>query len=56
MTIDAFNRQATQFRGLALQAAAAAGADADTAEDVAQETLLRLWQMRDDPRLHNPGG
>ena len=56
MTIDAFNRQATQFRGLALQAAAAAGADADTAEDVAQETLLRLWQMRDDPRLHNPEG
>ena len=56
MTIDAFNRQATQFRRLALQAAAAAGADADTAEDVAQETLLRLWQMRDDPRLYNPEG
>ena len=56
MTIDAFNRQATQFRRLALQASTAAGADADTAEDVAQETLLRLWQMRDDPRLYNPEG
>ena len=39
-----------------MQASSAAGADADTAEDVAQETLLRLWQMRDDPRLHNPEG
>ncbi len=56
MTIDAFNRQATQFRRLALQASTAAGADADSAEDVAQETLLRLWQMRDDPRLYNPEG
>jgi len=56
MTTDAFNRQATQFRRLALQASTAAGADADTAEDVAQETLLRLWQMRDDPRLYNPEG
>ena len=56
MTIDAFNRQATQFRRLALQASTAAGADADTAEDVAQETLLRLWQMRDDSRLYNPEG
>ena len=56
MTIDAFEHKATRFRGLALQAAAAAGADADTAEDIAQETMLRLWQMRDDPRLYNPEG
>jgi RNA polymerase sigma-70 factor (ECF subfamily) len=56
MTIDAFNQQAPQLRQLALKAAATAGADSDTAEDVAQETMLRLWQMRDDPRLYNPEG
>ena len=56
MTIDAFEHKATRFRGLALQAAAAEGADADTAQDIAQETMLRLWQMRDDPRLYNPEG
>ena len=54
MTIDAFEQQAPRLRQLALQAAAAAGADQDTAEDIAQETMLRLWQMRDDPRLYNP--
>ena len=56
MTIDAFEHKAKQFRSLALQAATTAGADADTAEDIAQETMLRLWQMRDDPRLYNPEG
>ena len=56
MTIDAFNQQAPQLRQLALKAAAVAGADSDTAEDIAQETMLRLWQMRDDPRLYNPEG
>ncbi len=56
MTIDAFNQQATRLRQLALRAAATAGADNDTAEDIAQETMLRLWQMRDDPRLYNPEG
>lgn len=56
MTIDAFNKQAPGLRQVALKAAAASGADADAAEDVAQETLLRLWQMRDDPRLYNPEG
>lgn len=54
MTIDAFEQQAPRLRQLALQAAAAAGADQDTAEDIAQETMLRLWQMREDPRLYNP--
>ena len=56
MTIDAFEHNATRLRKLALQAAATAGADADAAEDIAQETMLRLWQMRDDPRLYNPEG
>ena len=48
MTIDAFEQQGTRLRQLALQAAAAAGADADTAQDIAQETMVRLWQMRDE--------
>ena len=56
MTIDAFNQQAPRLRQLALEAAVTAGADSDTAQDVAQETLLRLWQMRDYPRLYNPEG
>ena len=56
MTIDAFNQQATRLRQLALRAAATAGADAETAEDIAQETMLRLWQMCDNPRLYNPEG
>ncbi len=56
MTIDAFEHNATRLRKLALQAAATAGANADAAEDIAQETMLRLWQMRDDPRLYNPEG
>ena len=56
MTIDAFEHNAKRLRNLALQAATTAGADADTAEDIAQETMLRLWQMRDDPRLYNPEG
>ena len=56
MTIDAFNQQAPQLRKLALKAAATAGADSDAAQNVAQETMLRLWQMRDDPRLYNPEG
>lgn len=56
MTIDAFQQQAPRLRRLALQAAATAGADGDTAEDIAQETMIRLWQMRDDTRLYNPEG
>ena len=39
-----------------MKASASAGADADTAQDIAQETIIRLWQMRDDPRLRNPDG
>ena len=56
MTTDAFNQQAPRLRQLALKAAAKAGAGSDTAEDIAQETMLRLWQMRNDPRLYNPDG
>ena len=56
MKTDAFERQAPRLRAVALKASAGAGADADTAQDIAQETMIRLWQMRDDPRLCNPDG
>lgn len=56
MNTDAFEHRATRFRTIALKASANAGADADTAQDIAQETIIRLWQMRDDPRLRNPDG
>ena len=56
MNTDAFEQQASRLRALALNASAQAGADADTAQDIAQETMIRLWQMRDDPRLCNPDG
>ena len=56
MIIGAFEQQASRLRAVALKASASAGADADTAQDIAQETMIRLWQMRDDPRLCNPEG
>ena len=56
MKIDAFEQQASRLRAIALEASANAGADADMAQDIAQETMIRLWQMRDDPRLCNPDG
>ena len=56
MKTDAFEQQASRLRAVALKASASAGADADTAQDIAQETMIRLWQMRDDPRLCNPDG
>ena len=56
MKNDAFEQQAPRLRAVALKASATAGADVDTAQDIAQETMIRLWQMRDDPRLSNPDG
>lgn len=56
MKIDAFEQQASRLRAVALKASAGAGADTDIAQDIAQETIIRLWQMRDDPRLSNPDG
>ena len=56
MTIDAFELIAPQLRTAALNKAAAMGLDYDESQDIAQETLLRLWQMRDDSRLYNPEG
>ena len=56
MKIDAFEQQASRLRAAALKASANAGADADIAQDIAQETMIRMWHMRDDPRLSNPDG
>ena len=56
MTIDAFELIAPRLRSAALNKAAAMGLDYDESQDIAQETLLRLWQMRDDSRLYNPEG
>ena len=56
MKTDAFEHQAIRLRTIALKASANAGADTDTAQDIAQDTIIRLWQMRDDPRLRNPDG
>ena len=56
MKTDAFEQQASRLRAIALDASAKAGADADIAQDIPQETMIRLWQMCDDPRLSNPDG
>ncbi len=45
MKNDAFEQQAPRLREVALKASATAGADADTAQDIAQETMIRLWQI-----------
>ena len=56
MTIDAFELIAPRLRTAAINKATAMGLDYDESQDIAQETLLRLWQMRDDSRLYNPEG
>ncbi len=45
MKNDAFEQQASRLRAIALDASAKAGADADIAQDIAQETMIRLWQI-----------
>jgi RNA polymerase sigma-70 factor (ECF subfamily) len=45
MKTDAFEQQASRLRAVALKASTTAGADADTAQDIAQETMIRLWQI-----------
>lgn len=56
MNIDAFELIAPQLRTAAINKATAMGLDYDESQDIAQETLLRLWQMRDDSRFYNPVG
>ena len=43
-----FERNATAWRTLAYDTGLAHGADPDEAEDVAQDTLLKLWALRDE--------
>ena len=48
MDKNAFERQARSWRKKALQVSIGYGAGRDEAEDIAQDVMLRLWQMHDD--------
>lgn len=48
MDIRAFEEKATALRQRALHVSRGQGADIEEAEDIAQEVMLRLWQMLDD--------
>ena len=47
MTENQFISLVPRLRQMALTAAVGAGSDADGAEDVAQDTMIRLWQLLD---------
>lgn len=57
MTIEhLFIKNATEWRKKALSVSLAFGASSDQAEDVAQDTMLKLWQMRTElAQYHNIG-
>ncbi len=48
MDRSAFEQQARSWRKKALQVSMSCGAGRDEAEDIAQDVMLRLWQMHDD--------
>ena len=48
MDKSAFEQQARTWRQKALMVSHSCGAGRDEAEDVAQDVMLRLWQMRDE--------
>jgi len=48
MDRSAFEQQARSWRKKALQVSMSCGAGKDEAEDIAQDVMLRLWQMHDD--------
>lgn len=48
MTEKSFIRLVPQLRAVAIRAGISAGVGGDAAEDVAQDTVIRLWQMCDD--------
>ncbi len=48
MDKTAFEQQARTWRQKALNVSISCGAGRDEAEDIAQEVMLRLWQMHDD--------
>ena len=48
MDRSAFEQQARSWRKMALQVSRSCGAGKDEAEDIAQDVMLRLWQMHDE--------
>lgn len=48
MDRNAFEQQARSWRTKALQVSMNCGAGKDEAEDIAQDVMLRLWQMHDE--------
>ena len=48
MEESAFEHQARQWRQKALSVSRSCGADETEAEDIAQDVMLRLWQMRNE--------
>ena len=48
MDRNAFEQQARSWRKKALQVSRSCGAGKDEAEDIAQDVMLRLWQMHDE--------
>ena len=48
MDRGAFERQARSWRQIALSVSLNYGAGKDEAEDIAQDVMLRLWQMHDE--------
>ncbi len=48
MDKSAFEQQARSWRQKALVVSRSCGADRDEAEDIAQDVMLRLWQMHDE--------
>ena len=48
MDRSAFEQQARSWRKKALLVSRSCGAGKDEAEDIAQDVMLRLWQMHDD--------
>ena len=54
MTVEhLFIKHATEWRQKAITASLAFGASASQADDVAQDTLLKLWQMRSELVRYN---
>lgn len=53
MKRSAFEQQARSWRQKALEVSLHYGAGKDEAEDIAQDVMLRLWQMRDELDHYN---
>ena len=53
MDKTAFEQQARSWRQKALNVSMSCGAGKDEAEDIAQDVMLRLWQMHDELERYN---